>query len=108
MATRTLYTGRDSCIKYQLLDAGIAQDLTNLSKIELIFSSTVKVVGTVGTTAPLDFATIPTEMVLRFASVTLASGSYPNVKVIVYDTENPNGLIWGTIPLVVKDNPYTS
>ena len=54
MATRIIYTGRDTNIKYQLLDQGQPKDLSNLSQIDLIFTSTVKVTGTVGTTAPLD------------------------------------------------------
>ena len=108
MATRTIYAGRNSNIKYQLLDAGVALDLTNLSKIDMVFSSTLKITGDVGTTEPIDFATRGNEMVLKFANVTIASGSYPNVKIIIYDAENPDGLVWGTIALVVKDNPYTS
>ena len=107
MATRTIYTGRDTSIKYQLLDSGLVKDLSNLTKIELIFSTTVKVTGTIGRTTPIDFTTTPTELVLRLAAVTIASGSYPNVQVIVYDGDNPNGLVWGSIGLVVKDNPYT-
>ncbi len=108
MATRIVYTGRDTNIKYQLLDRGAPKDLSNLSKIDLVFSSTVKVTGDVGTTTPLDFSTTPTELVLKLAAVTIPSGSYPSIKVIVYDSDNPNGLIWGEIALVVRDNPYTT
>ena len=106
MATRIIYTGRDTNIKYQLLDQGQPKDLSNLSKIDLIFSSTVKVTGTIGTTTPLDFATTSTELVLKFGSITIPSGSYPSIKVVVYDADNPNGLIWGEIALVVRDNPF--
>ena len=65
MAARIIYTGRDTNIKYQLLDQGQPKDLSNLSKIDLVFSSTIKVTGTVGTTTPLDFATTSTELVLK-------------------------------------------
>ena len=107
MATRIIYTGRDTNIKYQLLDKGAPKDLSNLSKIDLIFSSSVKVSGDIGTTTPLDFSTVPTELTLKFSSLTIPSGSYPSVKLVVYDSDNPNGLIWGEIALVVRDNPYT-
>ena len=106
MATRIIYTGRDTNIKYQLLDQGQPKDLSNLSKIDLIFSSTVKVTGTIGTTTPLDFATTSTELVLKFGAIIIPSGSYPSIKVVVYDADNPNGLIWGEISLVVRDNPF--
>ena len=106
MATRIIYTGRDTNTKYQLLDQGQPKDLSNLSKIDLIFSSTVKVTGTIGTTAPLDFSTVSTELVLKFSAVTIPSGSYPSIKVVVYDADNPNGLIWGEIALVVRYNPF--
>ena len=106
MATRIIYTGRDTNTKYQLLDQGQPKDLSNLSKIDLIFSSTVKVTGTIGTTAPLDFSTVSTELVLKFSAVTIPSGSYPSIQVVVYDADNPNGLIWGEIALVVRDNPF--
>ena len=106
MATRIIYTGRGTNIKYQLLDQGQPKDLSNLSKIDLIFTSLVKVTGTIGTTTPLDFATVPTELVLKFSGVTIPSGSYPSIKVVVYDADNPNGLIWGEIALVVRDNPF--
>jgi len=108
MATRFIYTGRDTNIKYQLLDRGQPKDLSNLSRIDLVFTSAIKVTGTVGTTAPLDYATVPTELVLKFSGITIPSGSYPSIKVIVYDSDNPNGLIWGEIALVVRDNPYTA
>ena len=108
MATRIIYTGRDTNTKYQLLDQGQPKDLSNLSKIDLIFSSTVKVTGTIGTTAPLDFSTVSTELVLKFSAVTIPSGSYPSIKVVVYDADNPNGLIWGEIALVVRDNPFVA
>ena len=106
MATRIIYTGRDTNIKYQLLDQGQPKDLSNLSKIDLSFSSTVKVTGTIGTTTPLDFATTSTELVLKFGAIIIPSGSYPSIKVVVYDADNPNGLIWGEIALVVRDNPF--
>ncbi len=106
MAARIIYTGRDTNIKYQLLDQGQPKDLSNLSKIDLVFSSTIKVTGTVGTTTPLDFATTSTELVLKFGALTIPSGSYPSIKVIVYDADNPKGLIWGEIAMVVRDNPF--
>ena len=87
-------------------DRGQPKDLSNLSKIDLIFSSTVKVTGTIGATKPLDFATVSTELVLKFAEVVIPSGSYPSVKLVVYDSDNPNGLIWGELALVVRDNPF--
>ena len=106
MATRTIFQGRDSNLRYQLLNDGVAQDLTNLSKIELVFSTTFKLTGTVGTTEPLDFSTRKNELILNLANQSLTNGSYPSGKVIIYDSENNNGLIWGTISLVIKSNPY--
>jgi hypothetical protein len=106
MATRIIYTGRNTNIRYQLLDQGAPRDLSNLSKIELIFTSSVKVSGDVGTTTPLDFTTEPTALTLKFSALTLPSGSYPSVKLVVYDADNPKGLVWGEIALIVRDNPY--
>ena len=106
MATRSIFQGRDSNLRYQLLNDGVAQDLTNLSKIEQVFSTTIKLTGTVGTTEPLDFSTRKNELILNLANQSLTNGSYPSVKVIIYDSENNNGLIWGTISLVIKINPY--
>ena len=60
MSTRIIYTGRNTNIRYQLLDQGAPRDLSNLSKIELIFTSSVKISGEVGSTTPLDFTTEPT------------------------------------------------
>ena len=110
MATRIIYNGRDTNIKYQLLDAGAVKDLSNLTKIDLIFSNAIKVTGSVGQVAPLDFSTVKTELVLKFGQggVTVTAGSYPSVKLIVYDADTPNGLVWGQISLVVKDNPYVA
>mgnify|MGYP003155001234 CR=1 FL=1 len=99
MSTRIIYTSRDTNIKYQLLDRGAQKDL--------IFTSSVKVSGEIGTTTPLDFSTVPTELTLKFSALTIPSGSYPSVKLVVYDSDNPNGLVWGEIALVVRDNPYT-
>ena len=90
-----------------MLDQGAPKDLSNLSKIDLIFSSSIKVSGIIGTTTPLDFSTVSTELTLKFSSLTIPSGSYPSVKLVVYDSDNPNGLVWGEIALVVRDNPYT-
>jgi len=46
-------------------------------------------------------------MVVKMGDESVSVGSYPNVEVIVYDGDNPGGLIWGTISLEVKANPYT-
>jgi hypothetical protein len=46
-------------------------------------------------------------MVLKIGGQSIGAGSYPNVKVMVYDGDNPDGLVWGTISLEVKANPYT-
>ena len=108
MATRTIYSGRNTNLKYQLLDAGLTKQLDNLTKIELVFSTTLKISGNIGETAPIDFTSDPTVFALKFAGQTLPSGSYPSVKVIVYDGESTSGLVWGSFSLVVKNNPYAS
>ena len=106
MATRIIYTGRNTNIRYQLLDQGAPKDLSNLTKIELILTSTIKISGLIGTTAPLDFTTEPTALTLKLSALTIPSGSYPSVKLVVYDGDNTNGLVWGEIALIVRDNPY--
>ena len=107
MSSRTAYLGRDSNITYQLLDSGIVKDLSNLSQIDLVFGVTTRVKGTSGSLTPIDFTTNTDRMVLKLGAQSISSGSYPNVEVIVYDGDNPSGLVWGTISLVVKANPYT-
>jgi len=106
MATRIIYTGRNTNIRYQLLDQGAPKDLSNLTKIELILTSSVKITGLIGTTSPLDFTTDTTALTLKLSALTLPSGSYPSVKLVVYDGDNANGLVWGEIALIVRDNPY--
>ena len=107
MSSRTAYLGRDSNITYQLLDSGIVKDLSNLSQIDLVFGATTRVTGSSGSITPIDFTTNTDRMVLKLGAQSISAGSYPNVEVIVYDGDNPNGLVWGTISLVVKANPYT-
>ena len=107
MSTRTVYLGRDSNITFQLLDSVVDRDLSNLTQIDLVFNSTTKVSAANGATSPIDFTTNIDRMVVKMGGESVSAGSYPNVEVIVYDGDNPLGLIWGTIGLEVKNNPYT-
>ena len=107
MSTRTVYLGRDSNITFQLLDSVIVRDLSNLTQIDLVFNRTTRVTALNGVTTPIDFTTNVDRMVVKMGGESVSAGSYPNVEVIVYDGDNPNGLIWGTISLEVKSNPYT-
>ena len=107
MSSRTVYLGRDSNITYQLLDSGVVKALSNLSQIDLVFSSAVRVTSKSGAVTPIDFTTNTDRMVLKIGGQSIGAGWYPNLKVMVYDGDNPDGLVWGTISLEVKANPYT-
>ena len=107
MSSRTIYLSRDSNVTYQLLESGVVKDLSNLSQIDLVFSSAVRVTAASGAITPIDFTTNTDRMVLKIGGESVTAGSYPNVKVVVYDGDNPSGLVWGNISLEVKANPYT-
>ena len=105
--TRTLYNGMNSNITYQLLDNGEVQDLSNLTQIDLVFTDKVRLSANSTATTPLDFVTSSDRLVLNLGTYTVPAGAYPNVKVIVYDGEHTSGVVWDTISLLVKDDPYT-
>ena len=95
-----IYLGRDNKIELILKADDAAQSLSGVTHMELIFSGVTFSSVTAGF---FDFSGTTTgHLALTFGqATTLAPGSY-NAELIVYDVSNTAGVLWSTIPILVK------
>ena len=100
-----IYLGRDNAINLLLKTDGSAYDLSSASTIEAVFSG----VTISSTTHPAWFdwlsASLTTgefSMTLGYASGnSITSGTNYKTEIIVYDSSNTSGVMWGTVPIKV-------
>lgn len=99
-----IYLGRDNEIIVLLKSNGVAQDLTNVTKIQVTFGSGVTLDSSVSSSLFSGINNSGGTVSFKFGSVTtqLVAGNTYNAEVIVYDASNTDGINWGTIPILVK------
>ena len=97
----TIYTGRDNKINLLLKTDGAVQDLTAVTKMELLYKENYYDSDNFGSS--FDFSTYATSgiVILDIGSIGLESGRDKNAEIIVYDASNASGIIWDTFDLKV-------
>jgi len=98
-----IYFGRDNSIDLRLKASGVSQNLTNTTKIQVIFGSGVTIDSSVSPTLFSGTTSTVGALSLKFGSLSdrLTSGTVYNAEILVYDDSNTNGINWGTIPIKV-------
>lgn len=103
MISEVVYKGRDNTIDLQLSsDSGVA-DLSGVTKIEL-----VDAFGRTGTISSIehseyfDMSEGDGVLKLSLGMADLAIGKSYNFEIILYDSDNENGVNWGQFMAMVK------
>jgi hypothetical protein len=106
--TDTVYLGHDNWLRLKLQDdaalSGIA-DLTAISVMRLaVGESLISSDNTVGDPILWNQSGYEAgEVRLQLGSLDLTAGRYPRCYLTVYDSANPNGVVWGALQLFVLD-----
>jgi hypothetical protein len=101
MDREVLWIGRDNTIDVLLKTNGVAQDLSEVTHMALVFSGVT--FTSVGRSTWFDWASGTTgQLSLALGGVTGVSPGVYDVRLIVYDVSNPDGVMWGFIPTLVK------
>jgi hypothetical protein len=114
MTTEIVWLGHDNTIDLLLKaeDANgdqVAQDLSSVNKITASFgskliSSTEKAAGLITwDQAGYDIG----EIRIDVGGETIAAAGY-DVPIITYDADNPDGIVWGEVSMLVKDDVEAS
>lgn len=106
MDREIVYLDRDNTIDVILKLDEVAQDTTNFTKMELLIGG-ITVSSDNGDTDPIRWnkgGFVAGEVRLRLGDVEgLEDGDY-SAPLIVYDSSNADGVVWGTIPIKVTSD----
>lgn len=98
MSTEIVYKEHDNTIDLVLKSDGAAQDLSGVTKITASFGNTL--VSSTDKSAGLvtwDQAGYDTgEIRIAIGNETIVAGEY-NVPIIIYDSTNTDGIVWGYV-----------
>lgn len=104
MITETVYLGRDNRVDLLLNADGIAQDLTNVTKITAAFGDEL-VESDNGGSDPIRWDQVDQDTGIIWCSFGAQSidPDHYHVPLVLYDGDNPNGVQWGpAVPFNVK------
>jgi len=103
MIKETIYLNRDNTVDLLLLEDGKPIDLTSATKIEVIDTACAWAVNSVDSPDAFEIGTTDGKIILKLGHEPIAPDSY-TCRVIVYDAQNADGVVWeNTINLVFKN-----
>lgn len=99
------YLGHDNSIDLLLKADGTAYDLTNITQMTLTLGSDTSITSDNGAADPIrwnksGYDTGEVRLFLGDQSIT--AGTYRRAYLVVYDNDNPDGIVWGYIRITVK------
>jgi hypothetical protein len=106
--TEIVYLGADNSIDLILKADGVVQNIASLTKVELDFPDEYGVTTISGETSgtPFDWETNAAsgKLVISLGAETgISAGmTYYDVRLVIYDADNTNGIVWDTINLDVR------
>jgi hypothetical protein len=106
MSTETIYIDRDNKFDLLLKIDDVVADLSNVTKIGLLFQENYY--HSDNWPDAFDYSTQATAGIITFDMASLPATSFPagrdkKTELIVYDSTNPQGIVWGTFDLHVKE-----
>lgn len=104
MSREFVFANHDNIIDLILKSDNVAVDLSSVTKITASFDDTL-VSSSDKAAGPItwDQAGYDTgEIRLNLGDQGIAAGRYTAVPIIVYDADNPNGIVWATIDVQVR------
>lgn len=103
LATEIVYKGRDNTFDKLLKRDGVAENLSSVTKVGLLFLG--RYIHSNNYPSAFDYVTQKTLGIITFrlgAIATLPTGRDQATELIIYDATNPNGIVWGTFDLEVR------
>ncbi len=101
MATETVYIGRDNVVDLLLQVDGVAQDLDSVTQIDAVLGDTT-VSATVSTEWPIKWTGLGVSGKIQLKIGEELSSNYRGrMWIVVYGLDNPNGIVWGYVDVVV-------
>lgn len=104
LATEIVYKSRNNAFDKQLKRGGVVTDLTSVTKVGILFLGNYYHSDKWPTA--FDYTTQKALGIITFklANIaTIAVGKDENTELIIYDATNPNGIVWGTFDLEVRE-----
>ena len=103
METGIVYKEKDNAIDLLLKADGVVHDLSDTTKVELVFEDG----STVNSTASgemFDFSSYATSgiLVLKLGDLDKTAAFY-SAQLVLYDATNTDGIVWGRVPLEFRD-----
>lgn len=96
------YKGYDNIETIQLLNAGSPVDLSSVTEMSIKFRGTLYDSTTY--TSAFDWSLGSGRVDLKLGSIAVIdTGTDSRAELVVVDASNPNGVVWGTIPVRVLD-----
>ena len=98
-----IYLGHDNTIDSELREDGSAVSLASVTRMTVDFDGTVIDSDTTGcgTDQPFDWSQGAGKVVFDFGQQSITAGHYA-AELTVYDTTNPNGIVWGSFKCIVS------
>jgi len=101
MLTEVVYLGKDNTIDLLLKADGEAQDLSDTTRMTLGLDDTV--IDSATSPDAFDWDTGTTgKLVLALGAEAIDAGVYKRAVLVVYNADNPNGVVWGRLNIIVK------
>jgi hypothetical protein len=107
MTTEIVYLGRDNRIDLLLKANGAAVDIASVTRMDLVVGA-VTVTSANGSDDPIRWAQAGFTVGEVRMSLGAVAGLTPSVNacaatLVVFDANNPRGIVWGTVNVLVKD-----
>jgi len=101
MLREIVYLNRDNTIDMILKADGSAVDLSSVTKMELIIDETT--ISSLTSPDAFDWSEGSGKLILALGDEDIDAGSY-DAQLIVYDVDNPDGIMWSYINIVVRES----
>lgn len=104
--SETVYLDHNNTIDLQLMASSVAQSLNAVTKITATFGSTL-VSGSSRSSGAITWQNSSWstgEIRLNLGSQSISADDY-NVPIVVYTPSYAEGIVWGYVPMVVKNSP---
>jgi len=101
----TFYIGKDNASKLLLSNDGVAQDISSLTKVEVRYDGTTY--SSEDYADAFDWTTYGEDgyLILKMGLISAITESGMDIaaEIIAYDSDNINGIVWGTFEVEMKD-----
>lgn len=108
--TEVVYLGRDNSIDLLLKTDGEVQSLSSITSMKLIFVNGSTITSTNLDDDPIRWGKsgyIEGEVRLFLGEEDLAAGKY-NTELVLYDPSNLNGVSWGDLKIIIREDYLSS